>query len=216
MKQEIDPKDTSRAQAFELWMKSPMPMVTLTKTFDVTRLLKVSRRRGMKFNMLLCWCIGKAASQIEEFYMLPQRLRVGDGTSGMGWKLYKYDRMAINVIADNTKGGLSFCDVAVTDDLEAFNANYMHLTETISQTCQDILDDEAVIVGTSAVTGTELDSIVNQYSGIFTNPFLAWGRYRKGWLKTTLPISFQFHHAQMDGKHAARFLEELQRTINTI
>ena len=182
-----------------------MPMVTFTKTFDVTRLRKVSRKRGMKFNMLLCWCIGKAASQIEEFYMLPK-----DG------KLYKYDRMAINVIADNVKGGLSFCDVAVNDDLEQFNANYMHLTETISRTCQDILDDEAVIVGTSAVTGTELDSIVNQYSGIFNNPFLAWGRYRKGWLKTTLPISFQFHHAQMDGKHAARFLEELQRIINTI
>lgn len=99
MKQEINPKDTNRAIAFELWTKSPMPMVTLTKTFDVTRLRKVSRKRGMKFNMLLCWCIGKAASQIEEFYMLPK-----DG------KLYKYDRMAINVIADNVKGGLSFCD----------------------------------------------------------------------------------------------------------
>ena len=57
MKQEINPKDTSRAIAFELWMKSPMPMLTFTKTFDVTRLRKVSRRRGMKFNMLLCWCI---------------------------------------------------------------------------------------------------------------------------------------------------------------
>ena len=212
MKQEIDPKDTNRAIAFELWTKSPMPMVTLTKTFDVTRLRKVSRKRGMKFNMLLCWCIGQAASKIEEFYMLPQK----DGTSGMGWKLYKYDRMAINVIVDNVKGGLSFCDVAVSDDLEAFNTNYTHLTETISQSCQDILDEEAVIVGTSAVTGTELDSITNQYSGIFNSPFLVWGRYRKGWLKTTLPISFQFHHAQMDGKHAARFLEELQRTINTI
>ena len=210
MKQEINPKDTSRAIAFELWTKSPMPMVTLTKTFDVTRLCKVSRRRSMKFNMLLCWCIGRAASTIDEFYILPKRL------SGMDWKLYKYDRMAINVIADNVKGGLSFCDVAVTDNLEAFNANYLHLTETISQTCQDILDDEAVIVGTSAVTGTELDCIVNQYSGIFTNPLLAWGRYRKGWLKTTLPISFQFHHAQMDGSHAARFLEELQRIINGV
>ena len=210
MKQKIKPKDTSRAIAFELWTKSPMPMVTLTKTFDVTRLCKVSRKRGMKFNMLLCWCIGKAASTIDEFYILPKRL------SDMDWKLYKYDRMAINVIADNVKGGLSFCDVAVTDDLEAFNANYLHLTETISQTCQDILDDEAVIVGTSAITGTELDCIVNQYSGIFTNPFLAWGRYRKGWLKTTLPISFQFHHAQMDGSHAARFLEELQRIINGV
>ena len=205
MKQEINPKDTSRAMAFELWMKSPMPMVTLTKTFDVTQLRKVSRRRELKFNMLLCWCIGKAASKIDEFFMLPKN-----------GKLYRYDRMAINMIVENVKGGLSFCDVAVTDDLEQFNANYQRLTKTISETCQDILDDEAVIVGTSAVTGTELDSIVNQYSGIYTNPFLAWGRYRKGWLKTPLPISLQFHHAQMDGSHAARFLEELQKTINTV
>ena len=205
MKQEIDPNSTKRAIAFQLWTKSPMPMVTLTKTFDVTHLRRVSRRRGMKFNMLLCWCIGRAASKIEEFYMLPQ-----DG------KLYKYDRMAINVIVNNVKGGLSFCDVAVSDDLEAFNANYLHLTGTICQTCRDILDNEAVIVGTSAVTGTELDSITNQYSGIFNNPFVSWGRYRKGWFKTTLPISFQFHHAQMDGCQAARFLEALQSAFNTI
>ena len=205
MKQEINPKDTSRAVAFELWMKSPMPMVTLTKTFDVTRLYKVSRRRGLKFNMLLCWCIGKAASGIKEFYMLPQH-----------GKLYKYDRMAINVIVDNVMGGLSFCDVAVTDDLEQFNANYLHLTKAIGQTCQDILDDEAVIVGTSALTGIELDSIVNQYNDQFCNPMVMWGRYRKKWLKVSLPISFQFHHAQMDGGHAARFLEELQKVINNI
>ena len=205
MKQEINPKDTNRALAFELWMKSPMPMVTLTKTFDVTRLYKVSRRRGLKFNMLLCWCIGKAASGIEEFYMLPQN-----------GKLYKFDRMAINVIVDNVMGGLSFCDIAVTDNLELFNVNYLHLTKTISQTCQDILDDEAVIVGTSAVTGTELDSIVNQYTDQFCNPMVMWGRYRKKWLTVTLPISFQFHHAQMDGGHAARFLEELQKVIKNI
>jgi len=204
MKQEINPKDTNRAVAFELWMKSPMPMVTLTKTLDVTRLCKMSRRSGLKFNMLLCWCIGNAASQIEEFYMLPQ-----------GGKLYRYDRMAINVIVENIKGGLSFCDIAVTDDLEQFNADYLHLTTTIGQTCQDILDDEAVIVGTSAVTGTELDSIVNQYSGQFCNPMVMWGKYRKGLFKATLPVSFQFHHAQMDGGHAARFLDDLQQTIYT-
>ena len=99
MKQEINPKDTNRAIAFELWIKSPMPMVTLTKTFDVTRLCKVSRKRGLKFNMLLCWCIGKAASKIEEFYMLPK-----DG------KLYKYDRMAINVHNRGTVLLLSCCD----------------------------------------------------------------------------------------------------------
>ena len=50
---ELDPKTTSRAAAFEMWSKSPQPMVTLTKTFDVTRIVKASRRRGVKFNMLM-------------------------------------------------------------------------------------------------------------------------------------------------------------------
>ena len=128
-------------------------------------------------------------------------------------KLYKYDRMAINVIVNNKKGGLSFCDIAVTDNLEQFNADYLHLTKTISQDCQDILDNEAVIVGTSAMTSTELDSIVNQYCDLFNNPMVMWGKYRKGWIKVTLPISFQFHHAQMDGGHAAKFLDDLQNTM---
>ena len=68
---EIDPKQTKRAAAFDLWMNAPMPMVTFFKTLDVTNLIKLSRKYGYKFNMLMCWCIGKAASQVEEFYLLP-------------------------------------------------------------------------------------------------------------------------------------------------
>ena len=204
MKQEIDPKQTTRAQAFELWMKSPMPMVTLVKTFDVTRLLKASRRQGLKFNMLLCWCIGKAASQIPEFYLLPK-----DG------KLFRFDRLGINVIVDNGQGGISNCDIPYSDDLRQFTRDYDALTHEAATTCRDINDDEAMIIGTSAVVGTELDCIVNQYTGIFNNPFLVWGRYRRHWFKTTLTISLQFHHAQFDGRQAALFLERLQQTLKT-
>ena len=205
MKHEIDSQDTIRTQAFELWMKSPMPMVTLTKTFDVTRLLKVSRRRGMKFNMLLCWCIGKTASRIDEFYLLPEQ-----------GKLMKYDRLAINVIVNNKGGGINSCDILYTNDLEQFGQDYMVLTQSASTSCQSSFIDDAMVIGTSAMVATELDCIVNQYCSQFSNPMVMWGRYRKGWLRTTLPISFQFHHVQMDGGHAARFLEELQKTINTI
>lgn len=204
MKQEIDPKQTTRAQAFELWMKSPMPMVTLVKTFDVTRLLKASRRQGLKFNMLLCWCIGKAASQVPEFYLLPK-----DG------KLFRFDRLGINVIVDNGQGGISNCDIPYSDDLRQFTRDYGALTKEAAATCRDINDDEAMIIGTSAVVGTELDCIVNQYTGIFNNPFLVWGRYRRHWFKTTLTISLQFHHAQFDGRQAALFLERLQQTLKT-
>jgi chloramphenicol O-acetyltransferase type A len=39
---------------------------------------------------------------------------------------------------------------------------------------------------------------------------------RNHWFKTTLPISFQFHHTQMDGAHAGRFLANLQNEINRL
>ena len=68
---EVNPQETSRAYAYEMWMNAPMPMVTFFKTLDVSNLVKISRKRKLKFNMLMCYCIGKAASKIKEFYMLP-------------------------------------------------------------------------------------------------------------------------------------------------
>ena len=69
--QAVDPGATSRAEAYALWMDAPNPMVTFFKTLDVTPLVRLSRRKGLKFNMLLCWCIGSAASRVKEFYLLP-------------------------------------------------------------------------------------------------------------------------------------------------
>ena len=40
MVKEVDPKETNRAVAYELWMKAPNPMVTFFKTLDVTNLVK--------------------------------------------------------------------------------------------------------------------------------------------------------------------------------
>ena len=205
MKQQIDPKDTTRAEAFALWTKSPQPMMTFGKTFDVTRLRKVSRRKGLKFNMLLCWCVGRAASQIDEFYLLVDQDR-----------LYRFDRLAVNVIVNNAKGGICNCDVPWSDDLQQFCRDYDRLTQQAARTCQNIEDDETNIIGTSAIVDSELDYMVNQYTGIYTNPFLLWSRYRRHWFRTTLSISMQFHHAQMDGAHAARFLQLLQHTINQL
>lgn len=203
MKTEINPQETSRAEAFGMWMTSPMPMVTLMKTLDVSRLRKVSRKTGRKFTMLMCWCIGKAASGIDELYLLPEN-----------GKLFRYDRLAINVVVQNAKGGISLCDIPYSDDIRQFDTDYLELTAQTAKTCRSTSLEDCMIVGTSALPQTELDCIVNQYSGRFNNPFLAWGRYRRGLFKTTLPVSFQFHHAQMDGAHACRFLGNLQDIIN--
>ena len=206
MKKEINPNETSRAQAFELWMKAPNPMVTFFKTIDVTRIVKVSRKRGYKFNMLLDYCIGRAASTVKEFYLLP----VGD-------KLMQYDLIAVNTIVKNKDGEVSSCDILYTESLEEFNLQYLEHTAQVAETCQDRdLSDDCMVIGTSAIIDTEIDGAVGMNSGIFNNPFLIWGRYRKKWFRYELPISLQFHHTQMDGAHAGRFLANLQKEINKL
>ena len=206
MAREVDPKNTTRASAYELWMKAPNPMVTFFKTLDVTNLVRLSRRKGLKFNMLLDYCIGKAAADIKEFYLLP-----------VGEKLMAYDSIAVNTIVKNKDGEVSSCDILYAEDLAAFSRDYLQYTAQVAQTCQDRdLSEEHMVIGTSAIVDTELDGVVGMNSGIFNNPFITWGRYWKKWFKYELPISFQFHHTQMDGAHAGRFLENLQQEINKL
>lgn len=205
MMQEINPKDTTRAYAFEMWMNAPMPMVTLIKTLDVSRLRSISRKRGLKFNMLMCWCIGKAASQVKEFYMLP-----------VGNKLIKYDSIAVNTIVANSQGEVSSCDIPYSEDLSQFNNDYLRLTRQVAETCENHDITDSMVIGTSALAQYNIDGAVGMYSGIFNNPFIIWGRYRKSWFTTRLTLSFQFHHTQMDGAHAAQFLDFLQKEINKL
>ena len=202
MKIEVSPQDTPRANAYSMWMKSPMPMVTITKTFDISRAVRASKKTGIKLNALLCHCIGMAATQVQEFYLLPEQ-----------GKLYQYDKITINVIVNNDRGGINSCDIPVMENLYEFSEAYNTLTRKTSKANESAYLEGFMIIGTSAVVGTELDCIVNQYTDQFCNPMLMWGKYRKHWFKTTLPISFQFHHVQMDGGHAARFLEVLQQEI---
>lgn len=65
-------------------------------------------------------------------------------------------------------------------------------------------------------TITEIDGAVGMNSGIFNNPFIIGGRYKKKWFRYYLSISFQFHHTQMDGAHAGIFLKNLQNEINLL
>ena len=206
MAKEVNPMETSRAAAYDLWMKAPNPMVTFFKTVDVTKLVKFSRKKRLKFNMLLDYCIGKAAAGIKEFYLLP----VGD-------RLMQYDALAVNTIVKNKTGEVSSCDILFSEDLDAFNQAYLQFTNDVAESCADRdLSADCMVIGTSAILDTEIDGAVGMNSGVFNNPFLIWGRYRKKGFRYLLPISFQFHHTQMDGAHAGRFLENLQDSINAL
>ena len=156
----IDPKATTRAEAYDLWMNAPNPMVTFFKTLDVTPLYRLSRRRGLKFNMLLCWCIGRAASEVKEFYILPV------------WReLLQYDSLAVNTIVKNGNGEVSSCDIPFSASLAQFNTDYLRLTQEVAERCANHDLIESMVIGTSAIVDTEIDGAVGMNSGIFNNPF---------------------------------------------
>ena len=205
MKQEITPQQSDRAEAFGLWMSSPMPMVTLVKTMDVTRVIKYGKRNNLGVNSIMCWCIGKAASKIKEFFILPEQ-----------GKLYSYSSLGINVIVKNAGGGLSSCDIPYNENIKEFTENYLRLTQQATTENKNVVLKDSMIIGTSAMIQTELDCIVNQYTDKFCNPMVMWGKIRKDWIRRSLPISFQFHHVQMDGTQGALFLEYLQETIKSL
>lgn len=88
---EVDWQKTGRASSYAAFINAPMPMVTLFKTLDIKPLFKL-KEEGHKLNTLFTYCIGKAASTIPEFYLLPVEK-----------KLILYDQLGISVIIKNRK-----------------------------------------------------------------------------------------------------------------
>ena len=203
---EIDPKLTARAQQFEIWKNAPNPMLVFVKKIDITKLIKISRRKHLKFNMLMDYCIGKAAINQKEFYLLP-----------VGNKLMQFDKIAVNTMVKNHIGEVSSCDIEFNIDFDSYNQDYLKYTSQVANSCVDKdLSEECMVIGTSAIIDTELEFAGGMYSGIYNNPYIIWGSYSRRLFKYYLNLSFQFHHAQMDGAHAAQFLNKIQQVIDEL
>lgn len=148
--------------------------------------------------MLLCWCIGKAASEIKEFYLIP-----------VEGKLLKYDELAINTIVKNKKGGITSCDIPFNSCIKKFNEDYFFLTEKVIQSCENHDLNDYMLIGTSAVINTEIYEVVGMNSEIFNNPFVFWGKYNIRLFKTTLTVSFKSSYS--DGRFSRRGIFEVVR-----
>ena len=194
---EVDWQKTGRASSYAAFINAPMPMVTIFKTLDIKPLFKL-KEEGHKLNMLFTYCIGKAASMIPEFYLLPVEK-----------KLILYDQLGISVIIKNRQGTLSNCDIPFSDQLDTYEQAYLERTRQVYESCQDLELTDHMMIGTSSLIHYDIDGLVNMYCGL-NNPMLFWGKQQEGKLK----VSFQFHHVQMDGLEACAFLERIQQEVN--
>lgn len=93
-------------------------------------------------DVLVHW---QGGQQCRRFFLLPENGR-----------LFRFDRLAINIVVQNVKGGICLCDVPFSDDIEQFNANYLELTCQAAKTCKSTALEDYMIVGTSALPQIEL------------------------------------------------------------
>ncbi len=207
MVKEILAKDSARSWAYEMWKDVEMPMVTLFKTFDVTPLIKYSKKRKFKYNMTFCYALLKAATEIKEMYLFPV-------LNSEKW--LQYDSLCLSIVANTKDGGINFCYVPYSDSIEQFNNDYIKNMSYVYETGNAFRIDDSMCVSTSALTKTEIDGIVNMYNSKFTNPFFAWGRYIKKGRKFYQPISLQFNHMQMDGQQVVEYFNKIQNLINDL
>ena len=153
----VDPQTTARREAFGLWMQAPNPMVTFFKTLDVTPLIRYGRRHGYKFNMLLCWCIGRAASAVPEFFLLP----AGD-------KMIAYDCLALSVVVETGEGGITTCDVPFSEPFSRFHADYLALKKLWQATNGEVWI-KTWKINSSAITATGWPGVTFDTSGLSTS-----------------------------------------------
>ncbi|MCQ2285822.1 MAG: CatA-like O-acetyltransferase [Bacteroidales bacterium] len=202
---EIDPEQTQRAESYKEFVISPMPMVTIFKTIDITKMIKFCNRKGYKYNMVFCYCIGQASKKMPELLY-----QMKDKT------MLKFDKFAIDVIVNNKNGQLGYCDVPVIDELEKIKRPYLESTAAVSERSKNKYITDASIICTSAIVKYDIDGVVNQYHPIYDHPYLAWGKFTKHWFRTHLKLSFQFHHIIIDAGDACRYIEEIQKVINQL
>ena len=60
----INPKETTRLEAFELWMSAPNPMVTFFKQINVTNLVRISKKYKLKLNKIAARWPAKAVGAV--------------------------------------------------------------------------------------------------------------------------------------------------------
>lgn len=79
-----------------------------------------------------------------------------------------------------------------SESLAQFNADYLRLTRKVAESCENHDLTESMVIGTSAIVDTEIDGAVGMNSGIFNNPFLIWGKYRKNTVLCMLALFAAF------------------------
>lgn len=201
-KVKVDLENFEGARMYNRFIQEPFPSVCVSGCFDITRLYKI-KKKGHKLNAMLCYCILQAGQNIKEFHYSIKE----DG-------LYYYKNVKTNFVTYGIDGQLYYADCKYFDNFKEFEQEYDRVNDICQNQCVHYVEDTGAMLSTSAVIDYPFTTFSLGISPTFWDNFLMWGKFEKKFNKVKLNISLRFHHATIDGKHAALFFNELQKQFN--
>lgn len=199
----LDPLKTKRASAWKIYKDYPVQTVLILKKVDITNLVKLSKK--YKLNMLLCYCLGKSANEIEEFHY-----RLSEN------KFYKFDNMCVNMVIKGKDNSIYLCDVPFNDNFNKFCENYKDYVGESHEQNKNISLKDCASISTSNLSSYSFDACLNPSCQAFNVPLFIWSKYYTKKFRKFINISFQFNHIQMDGEHVITFFKNLEYNIKHI
>ena len=205
----VDPRATTRAAAFDLWMDAPNPMVTFFKTLDVTPLVRFVKQRGMKFYPAMIWVVSRVINAHEEF-------KLGWDQDG---NLIRWDFVSPSYAHFHPEDG-NFTKLVTPymEDLPAFHARFLEDREKYRELRGVVEGQPTNHFDVSCLPWVRYRHFdVHVFDqGDFLAPVVTWGKYEAEGGRLVMPLTMNIHHAAADGFHLSRFFTEVQELTDSL
>lgn len=202
----IDKESWNRKQHYDHFMAYDYPHFNLCANIDITRYYQYIKEKKYPFFLSMVYATSRICNDIEEF-----RYRI----QGEEVIVHDYVSPAITIMGDEDV--FNFCTIPYKESFHAFIQVGLEATEKAKKNIH--LADEPGkddLIYMTSLPWVSFTSIMHPIHMHPTDsvPRIAWGKFFKEQDRLLLPLSIQGHHALMDGVHAGKFYEQIQRLLD--
>ncbi len=195
-----------RRPHYEMHRAVDFPHFSLTAPITVTDLLVTVRREKLSLFNAILFCIIRAANAVPEF-----RIRF------RGETVVRHDIVHPSFTVPIAGDRFAFCQASYHEDWPSFDATCRAAGEAASR--QTTLDNETEgedqWIYLSCLPWLDFTAMTHPLANKDDCiPRIAWSKIVEEDARARVSVNLQAHHAIMDGLHAARFFEELQRNLD--
>jgi len=196
-----------RQKHFDFFNQMSHPHFNITVELEVQKFVSFVKDLKIKFTPAMVFAIAKAANAVKEF-----KWRIRDGQ--VIEHDYIHPSYALHTEASSV---FSFCTVAYQAKLTDFIHDALQVEAKMQQnpSFEDEPDRDDYLF-MSSIPWFHFTAIQHamQYHPCDSVPRFTFGKYLERNNKLMMPLSIQVHHALVNGKEVATFLEVLQEYLN--